>query len=95
MINLDLVQFRQLSTDQEENDDASPLISNMGEYGVWLRVTFAFSLGLICTCFKLLQIDVFWPLLVIYFVILLGYTIVKILRQMRKHSYSWTDFYKK
>ena len=52
------------------------------------------SAGLICSYFKMLEIDVFWPLLLIYFVGLAAYTIMKIVRSMRKYNYGLNDFHK-
>ena len=42
----------------------------------------------------MLQIDVFWPLLLIYFLVLVVYTLQKILKTMQKHRYSAADFQK-
>lgn len=52
-------------------------------------------MGSICTCFKLLEIDVFWPMLVVYFLLLACYTVKKVIRQMVKHNYGLDDFVKK
>ena len=51
-------------------------------------------MGLACTYFKMLDIDVFWPLLLVYFLVLVIYTIQKILKTMEKHRYSAEDFQK-
>jgi hypothetical protein len=61
---------------------------------IWERATFAFLLGLACTYFKMFEIDVFWPLLLVYFVLLVCYTIQKILRTMDRHRYGLNDFQK-
>jgi hypothetical protein len=61
---------------------------------IWERATFAFVLGLICTYFKMIQIDVFWPLLLVYFVVLACYTIQKVLKTMEKYKYGLSDFQK-
>ena len=42
----------------------------------------------------MLQIDVFWPLLLLYFAGLALYTISKILRTMDRYRYSLADFQK-
>ncbi len=66
----------------------------MNEIQIWERSTLAFGLGLICSYFKMLEIDVFWPLLLFYFVALALYTILKILKTMRKYQYGLSDFQK-
>ena len=48
----------------------------------------------LCSYFKMLQIDVFWPLLLLYFAGLALYTISKILRTMDRYRYSLADFQK-
>jgi hypothetical protein len=40
------------------------------------------------------EIDVFWPLLLLYFVVLVCYAVQKILKTMKKHQYGLTDFQK-
>ena len=66
----------------------------MSEIQIWERTSIAFSLGLICSYFKMLEIDVFWPLLLFYFVALALYTVLKIVRTMRKYQYGLADFHK-
>lgn len=66
----------------------------MNEIQIWERSTIAFLLGLTCSYFKMLEIDVFWPLLLFYFVVLAFYTILKILKTMRKYQYDLSDFKK-
>lgn len=45
--------------------------------------------------FKAIEIDVFWPLLMFYFVVLVSYTVHKIAKKMQKYNYSISDFTKK
>lgn len=77
-----------------EHATDKPLARELGEMQVWERATFAFSLGLACTYFKMIQIDVFWPLLLFYLVLLACYTIQKIFKTMDKHRYGLADFQK-
>lgn len=42
----------------------------------------------------MIEIDVFWPLLLVYFVILACYTIQKILKTMERYRYGLDDFKK-
>lgn len=75
-------------------DESRPITPSMSEMQVWERLTYAFTMGTICTCFKLLEIDVFWPMLVVYFLLLAAYTIRKVFKQMVKHNYGFDDFVK-
>lgn len=52
-------------------------------------------MGHICTCFKMIEIDAFWPLLFVYFIVLVCYTIHKIVTKMGKYRYTFEDFVKK
>ena len=52
------------------------------------------ALGLVCSYIKLFEIDVFWPLLLVYFAGLAAYTIIKIVKTMRKYGYGLSDFQK-
>lgn len=54
----------------------------------------AFGLAVFCSYFKMLQIDVFWPLLLLYFAGLALYTIFKILKTMDRYRYNLSDFKK-
>jgi hypothetical protein len=66
----------------------------MCEQAIWVRATTAFTLGAICSYFKMLKIDVFWPLLLLYFLGLAFYTLFKILKTMDKYRYNLSDFKK-
>jgi hypothetical protein len=77
-----------------EHASDKPLARTLGEMEVWERATFAFLLGLACTYFKMVQIDVFWPLMLLYLVLLACYTIQKIFKTMEKHRYGLADFQK-
>jgi hypothetical protein len=45
--------------------------------------------------FKSIEIDVFWPLLMVNFIVLVSYSIYKTGRKMHKYKYSLSDFNKK
>lgn len=66
----------------------------LSEQEVWARTTFAIGLGVVCSYFQMLQIDVFWPLLLLYVAGLAIYTIFKILKTMDKYRYKLSDFKK-
>ena len=80
---------------QLDIDCEKPLVPSISELQIWERVSFAFTMGIVCTFFKQMEIDVFWPLLMVYFVVLVCYTIQKIIKKMEKYRYSISDFIKK
>ena len=75
-----------------EHEDDKPLLRELSEIGLWERSTLAILAGLICSYFKMFEIDVFWPLLLIYFVGLAVYTLLKIGKTMNKYGYGFNDF---
>jgi len=72
-----------------------PLVRSMSEVQMWERITFVFLMGIVCSCFKAFEIDVFWPVLLLYSVVLFCYTIHKIVTKMEKYRYKFNDFTKK
>lgn len=67
---------------------------SLSEMDVWGRTNIALLAGLTCVYFKMLEIEVFWPMLLIYFLILAAFTIKRILKTMQRHKYSLNDFRK-
>ncbi len=51
-------------------------------------------MGTLCSRFKSLQIEVFWPMLMLYFLVLVCYTIHKIITKMDKYKFGPQHFAK-
>ncbi len=52
----------------EKNDDESkPVIRKLGEFVLWKKLSFFTLLSVFATFFKALDLPVFWPLLLMYF----------------------------
>ncbi len=49
--------------------------------------TRAFLIALLCTFFEVLNIPVFWPILLVYFIVLFAITMKKQILHMIKHKY--------
>ncbi|GFE52830.1 Rer1 family protein [Babesia ovis] len=64
-----------------------PFMRQMNEFTFWLALVRASHLSYICTCFEFLDVPVFWPLLVIYFVMLFATTMRQQLENMIKYKY--------
>jgi hypothetical protein len=67
---------------------------SLSEMEVWGRTNAALLAGLACVYSKMLEIEVFWPMLLIYFIILAAFTLKRILKTMQRHNYSLSDFHK-
>jgi hypothetical protein len=69
-----------------------PFSRRVGEFTFWLKATQAVLLSFLLTCFSAFNIPVFWPFLVIYFVMLFGFSMKNQIMHMYKHKYvpcSW------
>jgi Rer1 family len=72
------------------NNDAEefrPFIRSLPEFKFWLSVTRALLLSILCTFFPFLDIPVYWPILVLYFVVLFAVTMKKQITHMLTHRY--------
>ncbi|KAG4087789.1 rer1 protein [Neocallimastix lanati (nom. inval.)] len=78
-----------------EDDEFKPFIRKLPEFKFWHSATRATILALICTLFKFLDIPVFWPILVIYFIGLFGITMKRQIKHMIKYKYVPMDIGKK
>lgn len=74
------------------DDEYRPFIRKLPEFTTWYRATRALTLALLCTFFTALDIPVFWPILLIYFVLLFVGTLRQRVQHMVRHRYlpfSW------
>lgn len=67
------------------NDEFKPFIRRLPEFKFWLSATQATLISLFLTLFELFDIPVFWPILLLYFLILTACT----MRQQIKHMIKW------
>ncbi|CAG0907746.1 unnamed protein product [Cyprideis torosa] len=54
------------------------------EFKFWYSMTKATLIALVCTCFEFLNIPVFWPILVMYFITLFLVTMKRQIKVSRK-----------
>ena len=73
-------------------DEFKPFLRKLGEYSLWKHCTIAIGVSIICTFFPALDIPVFWPVLVVYFLILFVLTMRRQIAHMIKHGYIPFDF---
>ncbi|GBE59519.1 Rer1 family protein [Babesia ovata] len=72
-----------------------PFLRQMNEFTFWLSATRATHAALICSRIEFLDIPVFWPLLVFYFIVLFATTMREQLSNMIKYKYVPFNFGKK
>lgn len=69
------------------SDEFRPFMRRLPEFKFWYSGTKAVVIATICTFFDALNIPVFWPILVMYFIILFVITMKRQLKHMIKHRY--------
>mmetsp|Transcript_2435 Transcript_2435/g.3197 ORF Transcript_2435/g.3197 Transcript_2435/m.3197 type:complete len:184 (-) Transcript_2435:10-561(-) len=69
------------------DDEFKPFIRRVPEFKFWYSMSRAIVISLVCTMFPFLDIPVFWPILLIYFIALFVITMKKQIKHMIKHHY--------
>ncbi len=72
---------------QGRNDEFRPFVRRLPEFRFWYNATWATSMALLCTIFSWLDIPVFWPILLFYFVLLTIVTLRRQIQHMIKYRY--------
>ncbi|RUS80291.1 hypothetical protein EGW08_011929, partial [Elysia chlorotica] len=71
----------------KSNEEFRPFMRRLPEFKFWYSFTKAIVVATICTCFEALNIPVFWPILVMYFIILFTLTMKRQIKHMIKYRY--------
>jgi len=74
-----------LPTTQDE--EFQPFIRSLPEFKFWHSATIAIIIGLICTFVPIFDMPVFWPILLVYWLILFIIPMRKQIRHMIKYRY--------
>lgn len=69
------------------NDEFRPFIRRLPEFKFWLSATKATLVSLFLTCFEVFDLPVFWPILLIYFILLFISTMRQQIKHMVKYGY--------
>ncbi|XP_013384046.1 protein RER1 isoform X1 [Lingula anatina] len=69
------------------SEEFRPFIRRLPEFKFWHSATKAFLIAMFCTFFDALNIPVFWPILVMYFIILFTITMKRQIKHMIKYRY--------
>lgn len=75
------------SLPQKADEEFKPFIRKLPEFKFWHSSFKAVVVALICTFFDAFNIPVFWPILVMYFIILFVITMKRQIKHMIKYKY--------
>lgn len=79
----------------KSDDEFRPFIRRLPEFKFWWLITKGLLYSVAATLFPVFDIPVFWPILVVYFVALFGFTMRRQIEHMIAHRYIPFDFGKK
>uniref|UniRef100_UPI00358FF51A protein RER1-like isoform X1 n=2 Tax=Myxine glutinosa TaxID=7769 RepID=UPI00358FF51A len=70
-----------------QNEEFRPFIRRLPEFKFWYSATKAVVIAMLCTCFDAFNVPVFWPILVMYFLLLFCITMKRQIKHMIKYRY--------
>lgn len=70
-----------------ENAEFRPFIRRLPEFKFWFNSIRATAVALFTTCFSFFDIPVFWPILLVYFIILFFLTMRRQIQHMMRYKY--------
>ncbi|KAK2741929.1 retention in endoplasmic reticulum protein 1 [Myotisia sp. PD_48] len=71
----------------KHDEEFRPFIRRLPEFKFWHSATVAITIGFLCTWSQIFNIPVFWPVLVIYWLILFSLTMRRQIQHMIKYRY--------
>ncbi|KAI5959753.1 uncharacterized protein KGF55_004985 [Candida pseudojiufengensis] len=75
------------ASSNENDEEFRPFIRRLPEFKFWYNATRATALSTVLTFFTIFDIPVFWPILLMYFIILFTLTMRKQIQHMIKYKY--------
>ncbi|GBL82047.1 Protein RER1 [Araneus ventricosus] len=73
------------------HEEFRPFIRRLPEFKFWYSATRSIFIAMFCTFFKFFNIPVFWPILLLYFIMLFCVTMKRQIKHMIKYRYlPWT-----
>jgi len=78
-----------------DGDEFKPFVRRLPEFKFWLSCLKALLISLFMTLFSVFNIPVFWPILLIYFIVLFVLTMKRQIKHMIQHRYIPFSFGKK
>lgn len=77
------------------DDEFKPFIRRLPEFKFWYWATRAIGIAFLCSWFEIFNVPVFWPVLVMYWIILFVLTMRRQIQHMIKYRYVPFSFGKK
>ncbi|KAL4917290.1 retrieval of early ER protein Rer1 [Aspergillus aurantiobrunneus] len=71
----------------KQDDEFRPFIRRLPEFKFWYSATRALAIGFLCTWFSVFDIPVFWPVLVVYWILLFVLTMRRQIQHMIRYRY--------
>jgi hypothetical protein len=71
----------------KEDQEFRPFVRRLPEFKFWYSTTKAIAIGFFCSWFEIFNLPVFWPVLVVYWLILFGLTMRRQIQHMIKYRY--------
>lgn len=69
------------------SDEFKPFIRRLPEFKFWYALTKAFCVAFVMTFFSIFDVPVFWPILLLYWIVLFVLTMKRQIRHMVKYKY--------
>ncbi|CAO3642161.1 unnamed protein product [Mucor fragilis] len=83
------------SLPMKNDEEFKPFIRRLPEFKFWYSVTKATVISIVCSLIPFFDIPVYWPILLMYFIILFGLTMRRQISHMIKYRYIPFDLGKK
>ncbi|KAI4869443.1 retrieval of early ER protein Rer1 [Hypoxylon rubiginosum] len=71
----------------KQDEEFRPFIRRLPEFKFWHEATRAITIAFLCSWFEIFNVPVFWPVLVMYWIILFVLTMRKQIQHMIKYRY--------
>ncbi|XP_065387151.1 protein RER1 isoform X5 [Macaca fascicularis] len=71
----------------KQNEEFRPFIRRLPEFKFWHAATKGILVAMVCTFFDAFNVPVFWPILVMYFIMLFCITMKRQIKHMIKYRY--------
>nr|KAF6268200.1 retention in endoplasmic reticulum sorting receptor 1 [Myotis myotis] len=71
----------------KQNEEFRPFIRRLPEFKFWHSATKGILVAMVCTFFEAFNVPVFWPILVMYFIMLFCITMKRQIKHMIKYRY--------
>ena len=81
------ILYRNSFLPQRNNEEFKPFQRKVKEYQFWNVMFFTLLIGIILTFFDSFDIPVFWPLLLVYFILIFILTMKNQIKHMIKYNY--------